>query len=551
MGTCLNGTRVNILKREPIMVRSLKVENKVAFWALLTVAASLFGMIYIVMPYVGDDYWYMLNLKDYFDGPRDYFPYRELRQTWVWHFQLDNIRASNVVFTFFLLIPKWIPSLLSGVMLFVSLVLSARLAGAEGYKGAGVIVILYTFALPWYDSIFLLCFAFNYVWSTALMLTLIYYYFFFNGKVPRRLSVVIMPLLGGALGIWHEGFALPVLTAVTVTMIVYPRRYFNLEGLLLIASMMAGLLFLFRAEGLQIQLEQVNQPTDMVHRLCQVMKWSPLSVLFMATAIVCWCKRSTGALMKEPLMVFLLAAVICSFAIHLKIGLYPRVSWAGQVCSIVGLTKICKVIYNQRLKKNKVLDTMLLIAIVLTQVYLIRVSIETFRVKDEINQANEAYLQSSTGEVFTSITTTFDASAFLLNRPFFEYFENPWYMKQIRKYYRRDVAFSPVNDQLRYYIERDGTPMPGTQNLREFNGLYVMPMRESEAARPTFRYVHDFECDIEYGGIYTEHGRAALYPFTSQADGRRYWLVRPLYAGFMHHFLPISRLHLTRHLNGW
>ena len=69
--------------------------------AMITIAHVL---IYSFMPYTCDDYWYMTPFRDYFMGSDSSFPAESLWHCWSDHYQTDNIRLANIVFSFFLLL---------------------------------------------------------------------------------------------------------------------------------------------------------------------------------------------------------------------------------------------------------------------------------------------------------------------------------------------------------------------------------------------------------------------------------------------------------------
>ena len=74
------------------------------FWGTIALFTIAHVLIYALMPYSCDDYWYMTPLRDYCMGIDTSFPAEELWKCWTAHYQYDNIRLANVVFTFTLLI---------------------------------------------------------------------------------------------------------------------------------------------------------------------------------------------------------------------------------------------------------------------------------------------------------------------------------------------------------------------------------------------------------------------------------------------------------------
>lgn len=74
------------------------------------------------MPKYGDDYWFMMQLKPWLEsqgilnpehGGNVFtagFPLREIVDTWLFHYQYDNIRLANIVAPVLLVFPKWFGS---------------------------------------------------------------------------------------------------------------------------------------------------------------------------------------------------------------------------------------------------------------------------------------------------------------------------------------------------------------------------------------------------------------------------------------------------------
>ena len=150
------------------------------YWGIIAMVTIAHILVYSIMPYTCDDFWYMTPLRDYCMGIDTSFPANGLWECWKYHYESDNIRLANVVFTFTLLIPKIFPSIMSGILVGVMLWLSSRLSGLSWRNPLllGVLALMLTFMLPWYEEMFTQCFALNYIWSTALSLWLAWFFFY-------------------------------------------------------------------------------------------------------------------------------------------------------------------------------------------------------------------------------------------------------------------------------------------------------------------------------------------------------------------------------------
>ena len=171
------------------------------YWGAIVLFGIAHVLIYSIMPYTCDDYWYMTPLADYCKGIDTSFPATELWECWKYHYECDNIRLANIVFTFTLLIPKIIPSIISGLLVGVMLWLSAKLSSINWRNPLlmMLLTLMLSFMLPWYEEMLTQCFALNYIWSTALALWLAYIFFY----KERQPHYVLTGILGLLLGAWH------------------------------------------------------------------------------------------------------------------------------------------------------------------------------------------------------------------------------------------------------------------------------------------------------------------------------------------------------------
>ena len=215
---------------------------------MITIAHVL---IYSFMPYTCDDYWYMTPFRDYFMGSDSSFPAESLWHCWSDHYQTDNIRLANIVFSFFLLLPKVLPSIICGLLVGVILWMSAKLCniGSRNPLLVAILALMLSFLLPWYEQMFSLCFAFNYIWASALTISLAYIYFYKD----KQVGVVLSLLLGIIVGAWHEGFSIPLLSGFMVYAFIN-RRMINRRHFAIMCGLVVGILWLLHAPGLQLNV---------------------------------------------------------------------------------------------------------------------------------------------------------------------------------------------------------------------------------------------------------------------------------------------------------
>lgn len=157
----------------------------------------LVGVLYQVGTPMLDDYWFSMSSEG-LDGFRARISWlaemtSERRMT-------DNWRLANVFGPLFLVVfPRWVFSVLTGLIVFLILRLGcaicrARSGSFRGWLWAAIFILVF----PWYDSMVCVMFALNYVWSTAAALLAIWLFFVSRSAVQPRGLALPEPVLSQA-----------------------------------------------------------------------------------------------------------------------------------------------------------------------------------------------------------------------------------------------------------------------------------------------------------------------------------------------------------------
>lgn len=191
---------------------------------LMFLFSIMFAIYLISMPFALDDYWYSSMLYDYIEKQTEAIPLNEIFETWRYHWNTDNGRFANFFYVPFLIIPRWIGATLGSLCLVYFFYAGIRLFRFNWQNNGlvSVYVFMFSLMLPWYDSIFGLCYQFNYLFSTALSVFTIF--FFIENCNSNECNIYKVLFVGILLGAWHEAFSIPLLIGIFFA-IIFDRTY--------------------------------------------------------------------------------------------------------------------------------------------------------------------------------------------------------------------------------------------------------------------------------------------------------------------------------------
>ena len=485
------------------------------FWGVLSLFALAHIIIYVVMPYTCDDYWYMTPLADYCKGVDASFPGDALLNCWYDHYTTDNIRLSNVVFTLTLLLPKFIPSFLSGLLVGVTLWLSAKLTNISWRNPLLFILLAFglSFALPWYEEMFTQCFALNYVWATALALMLALR--FWSNK---KQNIYISLFLGILVGIWHEGFAVPLLAGF-VSYLILNRNEINRQRIVIVGAVLVGLLWLMSAPGLQANVGYKTNELQLSTTLSKLLLYHAplfilaLSILFAAN------KNNTRKLIFDSKFVSFVIICLVGVALNLVTNVGVRTGWMGYLFGIIATLYLWKNMKKQRYSYGKsVLKRVLtiLISLFLLTHYIV-VVYYSVKVRDEVDCVLERYHESSDGLVFADVTYDYQVSPLAWKKPYFEIFTYDWVM------YWNDMYFNNGTKQLRViptclenseYLQAE--KVKGDNPFYIYNGYLFAPVAECGVLDKDLFFEIDF-------GLTKKVLRCSNFKYTTSQGGEYYF----------------------------
>ena len=216
-----------------------------AIWIITAIVGIIFGVLYFLQPDTNDECWYKLSMIPYLKEPSFSAFFESVWNCCKHHYLYDNGRFANVVGTVMLLLPRWISAVILGGAVAYCMALSARLAGIwrKGVPAYVVLIFLWVFAMPWNDKMLTLIFSYNYICGAALSLLLIAI-----TLRAKKMSIIASFALALITGLWHEGFAGPLLCAIAALAMVH-RRYRSKRIAAIILGLALGITYLWLAPG--------------------------------------------------------------------------------------------------------------------------------------------------------------------------------------------------------------------------------------------------------------------------------------------------------------
>lgn len=160
-----------------------------------------------ITPLCADDLWYQTNVTG---APGTWERLVSSVKICAHHWTFDTGRLANMATAPFLnYLPRWAFAIFSAGAVFLVFILGISLAKVPWISGRSALwMFAVCFVFPWFDFLFTVVYAANYVWGISL--GLLYLYFFLD-RNRRRCPLVLLFLFSVLTGWWHEGLSVPLL----------------------------------------------------------------------------------------------------------------------------------------------------------------------------------------------------------------------------------------------------------------------------------------------------------------------------------------------------
>lgn len=517
---------------------------------LIAVFAVEVALMMMGAPKCLDDWWYMFHLRGWFeaqgvDNP-EYggsiaaagIPWDGLIATWIEHFYEDNVRIGNMLAPVLMLFPKWVGSGLMAVAWIVAMAYSFRAAGVRmrNVTLVGVGVIMWGVFLPWSNGFVSQAYQLNYILPASAAMPLAYYLVVRRG---RGLPIWGAALLGLAVGVGHEGFAIPFACGLVV-LAVCGRRWRTPAMWAALGFMCVGIALLCFAPGTEHRAAGLLG-YGFGRIASTIVRVGAYSVPFLLMAVLFGCRLSTeknfgcrlstrrkGWLLGGGgLVVFAIVNSLAVIAIMVATSAEPRVMWWGVMISTTGLMSLlrgCR-FFADDAPTTHVLALLPLLAFVYVQFGL--ADFYTLRMRALLTDYVERW-RKEPGPVFGEVLSCAEFNVLSGKMPDVLMFNTNTMF--IDMYYGAKAPhFAVVPRELENVTSAVGRPMAGDAGLREYDGRLFRAADVPDGA-PRLGNL-----EVDYGSGPSRR-TVWIVPFVSRADGRPYEYVYVYTSWTNHHF---------------
>lgn len=490
--------------------------------ALVVAVGVVFAVMYYLHPTLNDDNWFLAPFAPFMEHPSVGNFFHSWKECMLEHFAIDNGRLSNILGCVALLIPKWITATIIGTCISVSVLMSARLAGVWHRSLPLTIMVLFltVFAMPWYDFMFGVIYAFNYIVPTAIMLSTFRYF-----QQGRLRNVIVAFLLGVFTCWWHELFGAGLLAAVVVFSVL--DKTANRRVAVAIAlGIFAALAWHLLLPGAAVRAGNTNILGN-VFSLLNV-KHAHIFVLTSLVYVVALCWRRWRRALFTPLALSMVATMIAGFVISRIFAGLVHATWlmdVGAIIVLVSTFRVCPV------HVPSVISTLAgWLMFIVTAWHLALCLPWFFTMHREVAYARHLEEMHPGQTIFAPLTVSSEVPFFTLGKPNFHVY-SIWGTGLDRV---APIALEDFDPQKAKSVGYDPS-----FNIWFYNGKYFVTDKETEFKEPLITY-------FESGGK-TYSNQFFCIPFTTRT-GHRYTYLRLNYVPFAYKNINPAKVYLL-HVN--
>lgn len=384
--------------------------RSVLHWPYLAYMAALAVVMlvaYCAYPYVLDDLWFRRSFSLYLAQPSISAYWHGLKDSIETHFLYDNSRLFNTIAASIIVLPRCITGAVCAAFAVAMCWLAAVLAGCwkRRFLFFALSQAALVFVLPWYDSILVVMFAFNYVGvSVVFLLTALWL------LKNRRANVLAAFMIGLISGLCHEAFTVALVGGSVALFAVFKRwrtgaTFMFAAGLvvalycLMVLSPGAAYRFSDAASiGLDDLLSRCAAffPMEFRYTLPVWCLWTICAALFIIP--------STRRKMLTPTIVFLFASSVAAWFPFAPYFAW-RASWPIWLASII-LGIVVARTFMPRIAQMRLARLVGVLCLGLVLAHMVVVDAECLRLRREYN-ALAACLKSASGPpVFAPLPDT-------------------------------------------------------------------------------------------------------------------------------------------------
>lgn len=495
-------------------------------WLILFAAG--FGIFLMVMPKCADDFWFLVEMKWWFDqqglwnpddggNPFRYgIPWQSLLETIRLHIEIDNSRFCNMVGPFMLLFPKWFGSFFSWIALLFSVGVCMRLACIDIKKSRLVrlCIGLWTLTFPWYEIMGSLIFQYNFIVSGALGLGLV---FWLRRGVKGYIVKILFIIYCFVTAFWHEGFTVPLFLSFLVVFICF-RQYCKTWSV--IAFIILGIGIAWHISG-AVNLYQIHQHNTEIslNRLLKTLYYQRSIWVALTVSAIYIVKRGCRKFFANPIVVFMLVGGIVSFG-QSYFTEVSRAAWWADIASVVITLVLLKELEIFSFGYEGLRGWLSGIILICSFVEIVALDVHAVLLKKEFPVKLKNYLSQPEKSQFSKLVDyPWYSLPFTQIIPvnYSKYAECIEYYYRLHNYKGKQMQLLP--EGLRNISQKDCEILDGGLGYLKYDRYVIM---ETDSVN---RYLTPL-LRVDYGW-FTKDRYLKCIPFVSEADGRRYVYVQP------------------------
>lgn len=514
----------------------------------LCIFSILLGIYFTAMPKYADDYWFSINLaewhksqnvSDITEGGNIFIygiPFKDIVETWHYHWLNDNVRLCNILVVFFLLFPKWVGSGVMWLAWLYSMFISYKIAGIKKFGSpiVGLSIVLWGLFLPWSSHLGALDYQFNYIGSTAVSL-------WFLSKMLKQgssgfschgrfdfLKCCGFFLLGLLAGWWHEAFSCS-LWGIVIVLIIFYKYYRNLPFVCGIAGLTLGIIILSAAPGTHLRLH--GNPMYLTHKIVNVIAYNLPYYAFLFFSFVYAIKHGFQKLFYDRVLMSCIIGGLIPVLMSIVLFAAARVTWFTQILAIVGLMRLFDIAGWEYWIKYKISNAIWIVPLVLlVLVRFIVADIYAFKTRKMMRDAIEKYITNPDKTVFSKVITIHDIPLIAIKLPDVMINDEFVYMTAFFSNRAANHSFNIIPEELRNATSQSGKRIDGDVGLRSLSGKLFI-------SGDSINYQNNGYIDLKMNwGDRDWSVRCYTFKFISEADGKEYAYVNFLNPWFEPHY---------------
>lgn len=429
-------------------------------YSLIAFTAIIISIGLWFFPLISDDLFSVIYFKDTFlhgDAFDLNVYYTNIKQI----FETNHFRLPNLLMPVIILLPKWIPALISCISIFYILRTGSQLGNFNcSWKGMTIFASGFIFLFPWWDQLYLVSFQAPYLWGSALSLILLK-----SILTHKRHSVVLLFIGSVLLGFWLEAYAGVILGACICLMIFFlnhRNRY--------IVAVSIGLSCGILIDALPLILQcKWTRWAFFEERMILIYPFLFVNLLYVVLSALMARKHVSAVL--TPINLTLLEISIASTVLTIYFKTGARINGLGAICSLIGIIYLIRQI---KFGRNGVVGFISVTAGLLAACHMIAVDILSYRLNEETKYVLERYQLYSERPVFAPLTFREDASLLALQKPYFDWFAHEKTLGVFNKIYGKgNLQLEVVPAQLRDFSLHEAEKIAGEANIFYYKGYLV------------------------------------------------------------------------------